>query len=342
MTGTTDPGTDESWRASHRGLVVVLGVQVVIGAALLIWVAMGRPVPGLVQNADGKGNPNATTPVPTTNHFDGAYAFALLQRQVEHYGPRPAGSAKSYALAKDLVKRLPNGTFEPVPEPDHNVIKRADGSFYTAPHTLRNIVGTLPGKGAPIVIGAHYDTEASIPGHVGANDGAAGTAAVVELARALSTIDRGPSAPPLRFVLFDGEEEPGNKPDPKVFESVALRGSKFEAEHQPKPQAMILLDYIAQAKGLRLPREGFSDKTIWKKLQAASVQVGTQRIFPNGTGEPILDDHYPFRGAGIPAIDLIDWDYPVADTLQDDIHHVSELSLDAVGETVLQMLRTWR
>lgn len=342
MTRATDPGTEESWRASHRGLVIVLGVQFVIGAALLIWVAMGRPVPGLVQNADGKGNPNTTTPVPTVNHFDGRYAFALLTREVAHYGPRPAGSKASYALAKDLVKRLPNGTFEPVPEPQHNVIKLANGGFVTAPHGLRNIVGSLPGKGAPLVIGAHYDTEASIPGHIGANDGAAGTAAVVELARALSHIDRGPEAPPLRFVLFDGEEEPGDEPDPKLFESVALRGSKFEAQHQPRPQAMILLDYIAQTKGLRLPREGFSDKTVWKKLRTAAGQVGTLRLFPDATGESILDDHYPFIGRKIPAIDLIDFDYPVADTLQDDLHHVSELSLDAVGETVLQMVRTWK
>ena len=59
---------------------------------------------------------------------------------------------------------------------------------------LRNIVGRLPGARPAIVIAAHYDTK-RLPGFVGANDGAAGTAAVVELARALAETERPAGAP---------------------------------------------------------------------------------------------------------------------------------------------------
>ena len=70
---------------------------------------------------------------------------------------------------------------------------------------LRNVVGHLPGSKPAVAIAAHYDTK-DLPGFVGANDGAGGTAAVLELARALARADRPPGAPALRFVLFDGEE----------------------------------------------------------------------------------------------------------------------------------------
>lgn len=279
-------------RSPRRTLLLLLLLQLTIGAALLTWVALGRPVPGL---ADEGRDPATLAPKPTVNRFDERRAFALLRRQVEVYGSRPAGSDASRRLGDDLVRRLPSGRFEPVPG------------------GLRNIVGELPGTGAPIVVGAHYDTEATIKNHVGANDGAAGTAAVVELARALSQIDRGAGAPPIRFVLFDGEEEPPGTED-EDFEAVALRGSKVEAAREPKPRAMVLLDYIAERRGLRFPREGNSDKRLWTKLRAASRRVGTQRIFPATSGPPIIDDHVPFLRRGVPAIDLIDFDYPQRDT----------------------------
>jgi glutaminyl-peptide cyclotransferase len=313
------PGEPERVRSPGRVLGIVLLIQVLLGAALLTWVAIGRPIPGL--NAEAAAQ-HGVAPRATVDHFNGPRAFALLRRQVEHFGPRQAGSDASRRLGDELVKQLPNGHFEPVPG------------------GLRNIVGTLPGKGAPIVIGAHYDTEASIPNHVGANDGAAGTAAVVELARRLKTAKRGPDAPPLRFVLFDGEEEP-NGTEPEDFEKVALRGSKAEAARTPKPRAMILLDYIAEKNGLSIGREKNSNKALWARLQKAADRVGTERIFPRKTQVPIIDDHVPFLNAGVPAIDLIDFDYPQRDTVQDDVAHVSERSLDAVGETVYELVNRW-
>lgn len=321
MTAPVQPTDEEPAKLSHRPLVIALIAQFVIGAALLTWVAIGRPVPGLAKETT-TGAPGTLAPRATVDRFDGPRAFRLLERQVNVYGPRPAGSDASRRLGEDLVERLPNGHFEDVPG------------------GLRNIVGTIPGKGRPIVVGAHYDTEATVPGHVGANDGAAGTAAVVELARVLAKTKRPADAPPIRFVLFDGEEEPADGAD-KPFAQVGLRGSKVEAARKPKPRAMILLDYIAEKHGLHLLRIDNSDRKLWDRLRLASRRVGTAKLFPAGSTIGIIDDHVPFLDAGVPAIDLIDFDYPQRDTTEDDLDHVSERSLDAVGETVLELLRRW-
>ena len=161
----------------------------------------------------GCGGDGESEDSSSPDRFDSAAAIASIERQVA-VGQRPAGSPQLRELADELRAELPNGRFEPVP----------------GHPGLRNVVGTLPGPGPAIVIAAHYDTEADPPGFVGANDGAAGTAAVIELARALER-ELPDGHREVRFVLFDGEEEPRGCPDAR-FEQCALRGSKaYAAAH---------------------------------------------------------------------------------------------------------------
>ena len=107
----------------------------------------------------------ATAPTPTVDRVDEQAAWSRLVRQVR-LGPRPAGSPASRKLATQLKAELPRGSFQAVPG------------------GLRNVVGFVPGRdpSRTVVVGAHYDTK-DLPGFVGANDGAGGTALVVELAR---------------------------------------------------------------------------------------------------------------------------------------------------------------
>jgi hypothetical protein len=100
---------------------------------------------------------------------------------------------------------------------------------------------------------------------------------------------------------------------------------------------MILLDYVA-GKNLQLPREGTSDAGLWNSLRSAAKAVGKQRYFPDATGTPIIDDHTPFLNSGVPAIDLIDWSYP-GHSLEDGMSLLSKASMDAVGESVLELVR---
>lgn len=311
-----------------KALGGVLVVQLLLGAGLLIWAAQGFPLPDFIDGGDRAPTvataataATSSPPAARVDRFDGARAFALLREQVERYGPRPAGSAASRRLAVRLRALLPNGRFEAIP----------------GHPGLRNVVGVLPGRRPAIVVGAHYDTEATVPGHVGANDGAAGTAAVVELSRALRRLPRSDRSREIRFVLFDGEEEPKGSTD---FYRDGLRGSRaYVARHGRTVRELVLLDYIAERDGLRFPREAGSDPRLWTQLRAAARAVGVGGLFPDQTAGQILDDHTPFTEAGIPAIDLIDFDYPQRDSVDDDLDAVSEASLDATGEAVYELLR---
>ena len=102
---------------------------------------------------------------------------------------------------------------------------------------------------------------------------------------------------------------------------------------------MILLDFVGE-KGLRVPREAFSNHVLWKKLRAAASRVRVARVFPRRSRGGILDDHVPFLRQGVPSIDLIDFDYDCFHRRCDDLSQISEKSLDAVGETVLELLPT--
>jgi len=308
-------------RRAPRFLVVALAVQLLLGGALL-WLA-ARDFDPLYKGED-RGTATAAERV---DRFDGRRAHALLRRQVERYGPRPAGSDSLRRLAADLRRRLPNGRFEPLPR-DLDPEGR-----------LRNVVGRIPGRRPAIVVGAHYDVEATPRGFVGANDGAAGTAAVVEIARALRRARRPAGAPEIRFVLFDGEEEPAGCED---FASCGIRGSRaYVRAHADEVRALVLLDYVAET-GARFPREGTSDIAVWDRLRASARRVGAARLFPDEVGDAIIDDHTPFLEAGIPAVDVIDFDYPHRDTLRDTVDKTSARTLDAVGETVVDLLLHWR
>jgi glutaminyl-peptide cyclotransferase len=289
-------------------LGAVLVLQVSLGLALVILVATDN-LPFTDGDADG-----APPPRPAVNRFDGGAAFRLLREQVE-LGPRPAGSEASRRLGERLRGVFPRGRFQEVPG------------------GLRNVIGTVRGREPGfVVVGAHYDTK-DIPGFVGANDGASGTAVVTQIAR---TIRRPRHT--IQFVLFDGEESPRGTPDSN-FEEEGLRGSKVAARAFRDARAMVLLDFVGN-RHLRISREGYSRPGLWRRLRAAAESVGAERVFPPETSGAVLDDHIPFLRVGVPAIDLIDFDFPCFHRRCDDLSAVSERSLDAVGETVYELLRT--
>jgi glutaminyl-peptide cyclotransferase len=285
-------------------LAAVVALPIVIGLALLALVSTDGG-----SSADGDDVRPAQIRV---DRFDSAAAFRLLREQVE-MGPRPAGSEASRRLAVRLRRLLPGGRFQAVPG------------------GLRNVIGTVRGREPGyIVVGAHYDTK-DLPGFVGANDGASGTAVVTQLAR---TIKRPRHT--IHFILFDGEESPRGTPDSQ-FAAKGLRGSKVAARRYADARAMVLLDFVGE-KRLRIPREGYSDEELWERLRAAARKVGAGRTFPDAVDVAIQDDHLPFLEEGVPSIDLIDFDFDCFHETCDDLSVVSERSLDAVGETVLRML----
>jgi len=293
-----------------RPLYVVLAVQVALGLSLIALVVTGN-TPFTSGSSDESA---AAAPRPKIDRFDSATAYELLRRQVE-LGPRPAGSDRSRELARLIRRSLPNGRFQRVPG------------------GLRNVVGVIPGRSRErVIVGAHYDTK-DLPGFVGANDGASGTAVLVQLSR---TFRRRKPRSTIIFIAFDGEEAPPGVPDSQ-FVRRGLRGSKVAAPRYRNAKAMVLLDFVGE-HGLRVPREGSSDRLLWKRLRAASRRAGVAQVFPPRSQGVISDDHTPFLRQGVPSIDLIDFDFACFHRRCDDLSRISERSLDAVGETMVELV----
>jgi len=266
----------------------------------------------------------AETTTAGAGGFDGDRAFADLEAQVA-LGPRPAGSVANRRLTSMLATDL----------------RRAGVDGVRIQRPLRNVVGTIPGsEPGYVVVGAHHDTK-DIPGLVGANDGASGVAVVLELARALRPPLPGPS---IAVALFDGEEARGERP----FEEDGMRGSRQYVElarrgAQGAPpldeiRAMVLFDMVGDCD-LAIPREVSSDEQLYGAFADADPEVFA------GESDGVIDDHVPFLEAGIPAVDLIDFEFgPGATpgdwwhTTEDDLGRVCPESLDAVGEATLEAL----
>jgi glutaminyl-peptide cyclotransferase len=264
--------------------------------------------------------------------FDAERAFRDLEAQVR-LGPRPAGSAASRRLTRLLAAGLGEAGVR--------------GVRIQRPH--RNVVGRIPG-GEPgvVVLAAHHDTKNGIPRFVGANDGASGVAVVLEIARVLPDRLDGPS---VHLALFDAEEARGQRP----FAKDGARGSRQYVRYaraaggrQGAPpleriEALVLFDLVGDCR-LRIPREANSDAGLYSLIAEAAGEVGEGGPFGGETG-PILDDHLPFIEAGIPAVDLIDFDYgpgpsPGAwwHTPKDTLERVCPESLGAVGRAALAAL----
>ena len=109
---------------------------------MLVLVGGGLVVAAVVGAFDGD-DPKAVSALKV-DRFNRDRAFADLRYQVE-LGPRPAGSETSKQLAEWLRDRLPNGRLQRVPG------------------GLQNVIGSLPGRGKPIVVAAHYDSK-DLPG----------------------------------------------------------------------------------------------------------------------------------------------------------------------------------
>ncbi|MCC5921638.1 MAG: M28 family peptidase [Cyclobacteriaceae bacterium] len=228
--------------------------------------------------------------------------------------------------------------------------------------SLKNIVGSYyPNASRRIMLAAHWDTrpfadkddEDPDSPFMGANDGGSGVAVLLEIARILQMHDPGIG---VDIMFFDGEDygEPeGSKSDDDLDENIYwCLGSQYweENPHIPNYSAYfgILLDMVG-AKGAKFYREGYSRQaagqvlnTIWKTAH----RLGHDYYFINSDAPGILDDHIFMIRSGIPTVNIVDHD-PDSEkgffgkyhhTHDDNIDLIDRRTLNAVGETVLQVI----
>ncbi len=274
----------------------------------------------------------------TVPQFDGNRAYRYLVAQCD-FGPRNPGSvghekAQTY-LMKEFSKFADQVRLQPFPFTN----------FKDNLHlTLHNIVASFGRQNDRILLAAHWDTrpwadqDPNPKNHnkpiLGANDGASGVAILLEIARHLKAH---PPKVGVDLICWDGEDS-GREGHSDEY----LQGSTYFAKHKSpnyNPRFSILLDMVGD-KDLQIYEEGNSVSyapdvvdLVWG--EAANLNISA---FIPEVQYTIVDDHLPLLSAGIPSIDVIDFDYPYWHTLGDTPDKCSAASLRKVGQVMLNVI----
>ncbi|MGH7808676.1 MAG: M28 family peptidase, partial [Candidatus Binatia bacterium] len=236
-------------------------------------------------------------PAPDSVSFDGQRAFADVQTQVA-FGPRIPGSEGHDKIRAWVADELIKAGWQVETQASE-----------TLGHTVYNIIARRSDEGPHIIIGAHYDSRIfadndpdlanrakPVPA---ANDGASGVAVLLELARSLPQ-----DTVPVWLVFFDAED------NGRIEGWDWILGSREFVKNNPvQPRAVIVVDMIGDAD-LNIYREKNSDQAITDEIWKTARDLGYGDKFIDSYKYSMIDDHTPFIEAGLPAADLIDFDYP--------------------------------
>ncbi len=277
--------------------------------------------------------------VPVWAQFNEQRAFQYLLKQVA-FGPRNPNS-KGHQKCLDYLRNELQQVADTV------ILQPFEWYDAFARKTLKltNIIASFrPEQERRIFLAAHWDTRPRadqdskenqnkpIPG---ANDGASGVAVLLEVAQVLK---QNPASIGIDLVLFDGEDYGRSGHLEEYF-----LGSRYFAKHYQqlkfKHEFGILIDMVGDAD-LNIKREGYSMKHLpWlvDRIWKTAHNMGYFEFSDQFLGY-VEDDHLPLLKAGIPCIDIIDFDYPYWHTLQDTPDKCSAQSLGVVGRVLLQVI----
>jgi hypothetical protein len=219
--------------------------------------------------------------------------------------------------------------------------QRFTDSTLGRPLPLVNVVARFgPERGRRILLCAHWDTrpwadrdpdparrEEPVPG---ANDAGSGVAVLLEVAELLH---RRPAPVTVELAFFDGEDQ-GRADRPHEF-ALGAKGYAARLAERPadqRPVAGFLFDMVGD-RDLQIFPEVTSSRrasNLVDLVLRAARETGA-RGFGREPRHEVTDDHIPLIEAGVPTVDLIDFDYPAWHTLADTPDQVSPESLAEVA-----------
>lgn len=252
-------------------------------------------------------------------------------------GPRPSGSEGARRAALYLQRRLSALGYAPI-------VDEFTDETPSGPVTFRNVLASREGaNAATVILVSHYDTPVGMEDNfVGANDGGSSTGVLLEIARVLQ--DSPPLCVDILLAFVDGEEcQREYGPRDGLHGSRHLARTLVRNGRDHRVRAVIVLDMIGDSNlNITLPRN--TTPSLQALILAAARQEGARHLFTLDA-RYIVDDHVPFLAAGMPAVNLIDFDYGTAPgrndywhTSQDTLDKLSEKSLEVVGRVVLRAL----
>ena len=309
-----------------------------------------------------KGQQSPQQAVSISFCADSAYAFCVAQCD---FGPRVMNSEAHEQCAQWIQRQFQRyGCQVELQKAD---LKGYDG---TVLHST-NIIATSSASSAAdsrqslprILLCAHWDSRPWADNDpdednwhkpvMAANDGASGIAVMLEIARLLQQHDSARVA--VDFICFDAEDwgvpQWSNDFDSDSWALGAQYwASTYNTSASPVPyDYAILLDMVG-GQGAKFYYEGFSmqnARTVVEKVWQAAQAAGYGSFFPSREGGSVTDDHVPVNEvAHIPCIDIINY-YPDCKqssfgptwhTVSDDMQHIDKNTLQAVGQTLVQLI----
>lgn len=280
--------------------------------------------------------------------FSGERAMELLLKQTA-LGPRTPGSDGNRALRDTIISRARQGGLKVSTH-----VFKTEMPMGNSPVELCNIIVSAgpsgPGTGQRLWLGAHFDTRPvsdrdpdpalHMEPLVGANDGASGVAVLWQLMELMAA---DPPTVGVDLIFFDGEDS-GISGDAETYciGSQRLAGTLGDFGNPlsgVRCEGLILLDMIGD-RNLNIPMEGYSARyapEFTRKVFQRALDLGLPS-FSMTNGPSVYDDHVPFLQQGIPAVDLIDFNFPQWHTTTDTPEACSSASLHEVGRLVTDLV----
>lgn len=287
--------------------------------------------------------------------FSADSAYAYIEKQVS-FGPRVPNTREHRQAGDYLIQKL-EALGANVSVQDFEATAFDGTTLY-----LRNIIGSYkPEAKKRILLAAHWDTRPFADKEpedgrrnepiLGANDGGSGVGVLLEMARLINE-NEGPQVG-VDIIFFDGEDYgmPDYTPQSAKDGKYWCLGSQYWAKNKHTPNYTayfgILLDMVG-ARDAQFWREGYSREmapSVVKRVWNWAHELGHGRYFKYKNSDAIIDDHLYMNQAGIPSIDIIEFD-PASDNYFGDYHHthkddmdiISKETLKAVGETVAHVV----
>ncbi|MDE5568217.1 MAG: M28 family peptidase [Muribaculaceae bacterium] len=285
--------------------------------------------------------------------FDKDSAYQYIADQVA-FGPRVPGTPAHDACGKYIVEKLRQFGADTIIE-QHAVVEAFNGDKLPINNIFAQYNPTALNR---VLLVAHWDTrpwanmerseERRMKPVPGANDGGSGVGVILEIARNLQKL-----APTCGVdILFTDAEDYGNSNGFTNNDESWCLGTQYWVDNMPytsvnRPANGILLDMVGGTDA-RFHRERYSNihaKPITVKIWGEAKNLGYEDIFVNKVAGEVVDDHTFLNQAGIPTTDIIEHmsdatgSFPATwHTLDDDIQHISKKTLDAVGNTVLNVI----
>jgi len=259
-----------------------------------------------------------------------------LTRQYLNAAPKRAIGTPGHTAAEKFIR-------------DHFAPEIAQGNFVADTFNARTPIGALtmtnfivkfpsknPSKGHQVVVlASHYETNYSLQNihFVGANDGACTTALLIALGQYYRA--HPPQGYSVWLLFTDGEEAIQEWSATDSLYGTRHLAAKWSGDGTiTRIKAVIVADMIGW-KQMKIDREANSTPWLEDLLVKAAANTGHSNVLAKQPTGGFEDDHMPFKVRGVPALDVICFEYGNAQDPEAFHHHEGD-TIDKLSVASLQ------